>query len=195
MISEKELKGKIDALCKDKKKLAQIKDSIRDGVEEQYPAIRKLYSAKKVMTKDFQSVFCAFYRLRGLLDRDAFSKFIAEGKSKSIDLVIRKIARYPESRSNLSFASKALHTIDNDLPIFDSSIQTFLHISRNPTGSFDGNVQRDSKIYEELKALFGNRKRNGLSNLAEIFDKMYPGTDFSETKKIDFILWGSGRVG
>lgn len=181
MLTDEKLKQKIDMLCKDNILLEKIKATIKNGVETQYPEIQKLYEAGKALSVEFDKCFTGFYnvRFKSTFNYKALQSIIADGKTIPFADVI---ARVRTNNNQYSFASKALHTIDNNLPIIDKHILSFFHENRS------------LESYENIKKLYKNREANGLNKLIDVFNKMYYDRNFSEVKKIDFIIWGYGRV-
>ena len=99
--------------------------------------------------------------------------------------------RQDRPQVHLSFASKVLHTIDNDLPICDRMVKEFFEYSA-PRGSLEEKILCACRIYDELTAMYKARRENGLLRLADVFSARYA-DDFSDVKKIDFMIWGAGR--
>ena len=78
----------------------------------------------------FQFVFRSFYRLdnAGLSDnlKKHFFKLLAEKQTK-LDIILSDLYEIPRLKKDnsiqFSFATKLLHTVDNDKPIFDKYIE------------------------------------------------------------------------
>ena len=111
---------------------------------------------------------------------------------RPVAAAIRRLMRQDRPQVHLSFASKVLHTIDNDLPICDRMVKEFFEYSA-PRGSLEEKILCACRIYDELTAMYKARRENGLLRLADVFSARYA-DDFSDVKKIDFMIWGFGRL-
>lgn len=90
-----------------------------------------------------------------------------------------------------SFASKMLATLNPDKPIWDSRVLKFLGLK--PVGKSDSDRQ-DSiiEIYGKIEGWYKEylKTAEARENI-RIFDEMLPGYSWlSDTKKIDYIIWG-----
>ena len=86
----------------------------------------------------------------------------------------------------ISFASKLLHTVNPDYPIWDSQINKKLGI-RNSKKTINDAV----KAYDELCTRYALMKKDQqFKTFVFNFDSLFPKfTWITETKKIDFYLW------
>lgn len=146
----------------------------------------------------FQRKFNAFYRVRrNAAWRKDFYVLFEENKSNegvTFASILRSIYS-ATGRIEASFSSKMLATLKPEMPIWDSIVLSKLHIKpdRNPDKQkrLDGTIG----LYDEIVAWY-----EGLARLPEYkaavraFDSAFQMfTGFSDTKKIDFLIWGSGR--
>lgn len=90
------------------------------------------------------------------------------------------------SKIEMSFASKLLHTIDPDFPIWDSQVRKKLKINDSIKTIDDGD-----KAYKKLCACYASMKNDPqFKTLVSNFDSLFPKfSGVTETKKIDFYLW------
>ena len=86
----------------------------------------------------------------------------------------------------MSFASKLLHTIKCDSPIWDSQVCKKLGINGSIKTFDDGD-----KAYDELCKNYDKLKKDPqFKTFVSNFDSLFPGfSGITETKKIDFYLW------
>ena len=188
MIEQREMTKRIDRICR---RADAICRNIADGVE-QYRTIREIYERRgRMKMEELYPVFSDFYRLRGVFDAEALKAMIAARKMLAIETAIERLARPSYPCVNISFASKVLHTIDNDLPIFDRHVGNFFGCGVTGKG-WDARLRSALRIYGGLKEMYRDREKNGLIRLAEAFSARF-GDDFSEVKKVDFMIWGAGR--
>ena len=168
-----------------------IRGKIEDGVK-QYAAIFRMYREKQIQSDCFKKTFCRFYRVRGKINRDEIFKIIADNGDLSYSDILRRLS-LNENVVNISFASKVLHTRNNSSPIYDIVIANFFHIHRKAK-EYTARFNEAVEIYTSLQGICGDKDKNGLSKLSKTFDEIFTSyKDFSDEKKIDFMIWGYGR--
>lgn len=189
--------------------LADILDYIDKESIVVYDFLRSRYKQiseepKKNTANDylFKFVYRTYYRLdnAGLTD-DLKNKYFELLDSKTIDLeiLLNKLYDIKSLRGyntvQFSFATKLLHTINNDLPVYDSYVAHIIDIK--PSGT--GKVQKISsclKCYADLKDLYANLRVNDeMKALISKFKETFPEiADISDVKCIDFMLWAYGKL-
>ena len=188
MPSPDELNNKIETIlfCQ-----AEIMPKIQSGVES-YLKIQGMYSRKEIRV-EFKKLFKKFYRVRGRIDQDKLWDLLKHRKEVSINDAMNDIS--DKKTVQLSFASKALHTINPDLPIYDRTVRIFFRLPNPYPRELKKRLVFQEKVYNDLKGIYAERKDNGLIKLANAFDNLFPQykTQISEVKKIDFMIWGFGR--
>ena len=188
MITQDALSQKIELILSNR---AAIKQTIQSGVES-YLKIQDMY-AKKMINAEFKQHFRRFYRLRGEINQNNLWNLLKQRKEVSIidamDLISNK------KTVQLSFASKALHTINPDLPIYDRTVRLFFRLPNPYPRELKKRLAFQENVYNDLKDIYAERKNNGLVKLAVAFDTLFPQykNQISEVKKIDFMIWGYGR--
>jgi len=91
-------------------------------------------------------------------------------------------------RMELSFASKMLHTINPEMPIWDSRIQYHLGLKARPL-----TLAKVTDYYNNLDKMY--YEYFGTPNAEEIitvFDRQFPNTNYSLVKKVDTCIWSLG---
>jgi hypothetical protein len=151
--------------------------------------------------KEFREKYKSFYVMRaaGLTDEHFDKYFELLDKKESILKTILEALYVIKTRKNLhslqfSFATKLLHTLDNNQPIFDQYIRKTLGL-RQPYNYLDGKDQRIRALhsyYEDLKDIYQKLLAHvSIKNLIGIirteFD--WPGSKITDAKILDFILW------
>ena len=140
---------------------------------------------------DFQKRFNNFYKVRrNSVWRDNFytlleeKKFIGITFSETLSFLYKSTGKY-----EVSFASKLVATINDDLPIIDKFVllNTGLKIPYNNTKNREVKI---NEIYEILNQYIKNFKESeeGIY-LINKFKNYFPDFRISTTKMIDLVLW------
>jgi len=187
-----------------KKAILAHKKELEEGVKIYVSIMRQLRSCDVSKTKGFQTTYNGFYRLwgKGMNANtkwyDSYYSFMQEHKNDNA-LTFEKILRYlceasGKTRVDASFSSKLLHTVNPDMPIWDSHVLKALGIEA-PESYKDKEIQigKSVETYDHLVRWYDERRHSGeAKRLAEAFDEAIPGAQISETKKVDWVLWALG---
>lgn len=173
-----------------------------------YFLIKEKFS-KNILDDNFKNVFCAFYVVNGPMglndaQKKEFFKLLSL-KENSLEKILRRLYEVPSYEQNqklyLSFATKLLHTIDNNLPIYDRNIAYVLNLENQIAGTLEIRIKNRIDIYNELKNNFNLLLENPkiVSCLKDMRTEIYKATkttgfewkdDFvSDTKLLDSSLW------
>ena len=160
--------------------------------------------------EDFQKVYYDFYLkartvIRTSKYREAYFNIFSQLSSDAeMDEILEKTKKITGDWE-FSIASKLLHTINDELPIYDSKIREYLSSKENvpfwwqrrmkdskrPRGaSVEKQIQHD---WEELKAWYEKflQSERG-KKWIKWFDKNFPDfEDISNVKKVDFIIFAT----
>lgn len=166
--------------------------------------------------KDFREVFTSFYLSSlGLLKNpnlnDAFFNAMEVCQNRSMSFlhpwdVVKILNNHlgPAVKPfQFSFATKIIHTLDPNLPIYDSKIRDYLRKNEGQKFLFDRRKDKTSnnlaeatigKDWETLKKWYENfLKTNEAKEWIKWFDNQFSGSRkprwISPVKKIDFIIW------
>lgn len=125
---------------------------------------------------------------------DNLKKIKKEKKYIDFQTVYDEVYKFQDN-NELSFTSKLAHTINNNLPIWDSIVAT-KHFGYNKPNSSLSNVYTATiNIYKAYQEDFYNYMKSPEGKLLidlfdEMFKKEFKGEKpISDVKKIDFILW------
>lgn len=185
------------------------KDKIKEGIEK-YLKIKDLYPKTNFnVNSDFAKAFGAFYLVRRneawrKMFFDLFKEMREEPDKADFETILKelnsrltKLKGSVRSTVEASFASKMLHTIDNDSPIWDRKVIDFLvkkgDIERpkpygvNPTDLMKDRIEKFQKLKEWYK------NKSNIQPLVDFFNQNYKtdrSDEISDVKKADFIIWG-----
>ena len=190
-----------------KKEIFKRQDEILSRIEKEnidvYLFIKREYKKGNINNNlVFQFIFRSFYKLdnAGLgneLKRKYF-ELLANKKSdlKQILLELHKILTLKNKNSiQFSFATKLLHTLDNNNPIFDKEVKTVLCkavYGKNP----EEKIKSCLKTYQFLKNIYfellqDEKIREVIKRFREKFDNK---NEISNVKALDFIIWSLGKL-
>jgi len=145
---------------------------------------------------EFRRRFNGFYRVRRNEDfQRKYYQFLFQNKNNKItfESVLTGIKDLT-GQIEASFSSKLLHTINPDMPIWDSEVLKKLGISA-PRYIDKDKFSKTVKCYNRIEDWY----RTVLSSdegesMIQIFDTQVAATNnISDTKKIDFMIWQKGR--
>ena len=176
------------------------KDKIQEGVEK-YLEIRTLYDKTDFdVNSDFAKKFDAFCRVRRNEEwRKVYFELFEKVKNKSVAANFRTILKELQDkthRTEASFTSKMLHTVNPDMPIWDSIVLTKLGFAKEVQPykmnglSDEARLNKCEEVYNNLIKWYEGKDAE---KLEKQFDADYPEykDKLGKTKKIDFMLWGT----
>lgn len=173
-----------------------------------YFLIKEKFS-RNILDDNFKNVFCAFYVVNGPMglnnaQKNEFFKLLSL-KENSLEKILKTLYKVPsygqQQKLYLSFATKLLHTIDNDSPIYDRNVAYVLKLTSQSTGTLEVKIKNRIDIYSELKNNFGLLLKNPeiVSRLKDIRKEIFKATTtdnfewkdnlVSDTKLLDSSLW------
>ena len=168
---------------------------------ELYDKIQKGFKKGNIIENEvFQKTYKRFYRLgRNFGDKLSERYFeLLQEKEKDIEKVLIELAKIPGSNNKfsvwLSFASKLIHTVDNNQPIYDSMVAEALCIRVKYIKDIDKRIKDRLEIYDFLK----QRVREILNDqeiamIVKDFKERLE-LNISDVKMLDFMLWKLGGI-
>lgn len=167
-----------------------------------YLILKTMYKSKNI-NEGFMNLFYDFYgftRQEKNINRLELMSVLQERNANELlQNVLERIAL--NGTNQFSYATKVLHTVNNDLPIYDSCVEKFTGLRRRTLGT-----------WQTLHNAYDQRETNGLLRLVEAYRVFvnnpasqliisYGNNDFtqkqaltiSDVKKIDFMIWGFSR--
>ncbi|MDP3699259.1 MAG: hypothetical protein Q8R47_06780 [Nanoarchaeota archaeon] len=153
----------------------------------------------KVDENVFNFVYRSFYRLdnAGLSDKWKLKYFVLlKNKETSLPIILKilyDIKRLKGDHSyQFSFATKLIHTINNDAPIYDSLVDGIFEF-RKPKNN-KNTINWCIKTYDLLKKEYTSLLQDDqVQQCIKKFKKKYSAQTISDTKALDFILWSIGK--
>ena len=152
----------------------------------------------------FQFVFRSYYRLdnAGLGD-DLKKKYFELMASKQTDLkkilleLYKVLTAKKVNTVQFSFATKLLHTLDNELPIFDAEVSRVFHKSvsgKNKEQKIESCLKINQFLIDSYSEIL---KDDQIKNVIKKFRSKFniEGMNkISDTKILDFIVWSLGKL-
>ncbi|MFA5128015.1 MAG: hypothetical protein WC457_03385 [Patescibacteria group bacterium] len=193
--------------------IAQLSENHWDHFNK-YFIISKKYIDKE-FDNNFKRVFCNFYIMDGPHGMGETQKHIffdlLFNEQNDINLILKILFGIVDGnrpkKLYLSFASKLIHTLDNDSPIYDNNISEILKLPQQThTGTLDEKINNRLEIYGELRNRFNILLNNDkvidlLIKFRKEFQQKALRENFkwqnemlSDVKLLDSILWSLYRL-
>ena len=168
-----------------------ILDRVEIGIEKYNWIMKRVHETDVSSDADFQKAFNGFYRMR---QRPAsfytsYYTYLEKNKNNQ-DLSFEDIVTYlyQETGSiHASFSSKLLATVNPDMPIWDKFVLQNLGL-RTPYSYEKDRLQKTIQMYQKICDWY--KTGEAIKKLA-VFNQQFPGTNITDVKKIDFILWST----
>lgn len=186
--------------------IVQGQDEILKHLEESVPVyefIQKEYARGNVIHNQlFKFVFTAYYRLdRAGLSPEMKNRIfeLLDAGEGDIRTIVEDLSHYKTAKGQntvqFSFATKIVHTIRPDRPIFDSHLGRLLGL-RVQGKTLEEKIDSCETVYGSLqKAVQVIGARQEIKTVIEKFRskfQMQP-LEISDEKIIDFLLWSVGK--
>lgn len=166
-------------------------DLCHNGIRR-YLQIKRLYEVLRQNPAgnidELWRVYKSFYKLpgpnqpvdpnRGKFNALNYQAILRNNTLIPINEVIQQI-RNNSNRVQFSFASKALHTIDNSYPIFDKYVGFFFNVAwpltqediriSDETEKYEFRKRHAVVCYDSLRAIYENYSINGLNRILNMF--------------------------
>ena len=145
----------------------------------------------------FQRKYAYFFRVRRNSEwREIYFRLFEACKSCE-DVTFESILRrlYENTgRIEASFSSKMLALLYPEMPIWDSIVLKKLGCKAPIDKDRESRIQKTVRLYEKIVNWYRRFDQTpAAEQFVQSFDQAFPEyRNFSRTKKIDFLLWGSG---
>ncbi len=191
----------IDKIVRKKKKVFKRIEK-RGGLED-YLYLKMEYEKGNAVNPDFQEKFKDFYNMRLFgFTEDFYKTYFGFLSSKDADLkkILTDLSKIEDESGKktvqLAFASKLIHMIDGDLPLYNSTVASELNlkISRGP---IEKRIKSSLETYELLKTYYrAFQRREKLKNMMNEFreEHNYAEGVLPNTKLIDLFIKGVNKI-
>lgn len=176
----------------------------KDGLKNYAEIISYLKNGVNVSEDvDYQRLFTGFFKVRRNAEwRELYYAYFQENKDDA-SLTFEKILKYLAEKTHrveASFSSKMFAVINPKMPIWDSvvlnKLKGQLETTNNKAPDIDERIEKTDGIYKSICNWYERFMDSNDGKAKEWivrFNKEFPEyNDFSDVKKIDFILWASG---
>ena len=196
---------KIDKLTQ---KLYKNRNELFEVVEknsnlDDYFYLKVEYEKGNVRDQKFQSKYKNFYNMYvfGFTEEffEEYFSFLDEGETdlRKILTELSKIKNKKGKKSvQLAFASKLIHTIDSEMPLYNSTVSDFFKLTI-PKGKTKKKIDSSIEIYEKLKVIHGSLSaRDKIQKLSTEFrerNNLKKGI-LSDSKLIDLFIKASQEL-
>lgn len=175
--------------------LEEIKQSlpkIRIGVDKYINIMDKLNSCNVSENMDFQKSYNGFYKIRQRKPEFYKSYYDYMESKKNINVTYSDIVTHFYNQFNrieASFSSKLLATINPNMPVWDSIV--LKNLGLKPPAYYKANrLENVISLYCEIVNWYSEYlKASNSVDVIKVFDSIYPNTEITDVKKIDFALW------
>jgi hypothetical protein len=183
----------------------EILSNIKDESVRVYLFLKDEYKKGDVKNNTlFQFVFKSFYKLNiAGLGEDLptyFFKLLAN-KKDDLEYILLELYEIPtlnaknKNTIQFSFATKLLHTLDNNKPIFDSEVSDV--IDKRRTGrTKEEKIKSCIEIYKGMRPLYLRLLESKVKEVIEKFRIKFEVDEskISDIKALDFIIWSLGKI-
>lgn len=169
-----------------------LETNIKRGVDKYADIMQTFFLSNVSTNRDFQRKFNGFYRVRRNTDwQNIYYDIMERGKTGELNFenILRELY-IKTGRVEASFASKLLHTLNNNMPIWDRYVLQNLGLKMpicNGEKKFEIAVYLYYKIVDWYDKALSTIE---IQQKTVEFDETFPEYKwFSKTKKLDFLLW------
>ena len=170
---------------------------------DDYFFLKMEYEKGNVMSDKFQSKYKSFYNMYvfGFTD-EFFERYfeLLNNDETNLKKILKELSKIKDKKGKksvqLAFASKLIHTVDAELPLYNSAIATTFNLAI-PKGSIEKKINSSIDIYNELKSYHGSLSSRDL--IRRTIKEFRNQNDFkegilSDAKLIDLLIRGSREV-
>ena len=168
-------------------------EKIYSGIQK-YQYLRNALQATDVSTdEDFQRAFNGFFRMRQRSQSYYDDFYCYLERHKAIGVVFEDVLAYlyeKHGKIEMSFSSKMVALVNPNLPIWDSIVAEKHFGLKKPStyckNRFEKCVEKYAAYCDQYAVYM--QSEDAQQKIAK-FNRLFPGTDISDVKKVDFILW------
>lgn len=168
-------------------------EKIRSGIEKYRYLRKRLFETDVTKDTEFQKAFNGFFRMgrRSEAYYNDYYCYLQQHKVAGISFADALTYLYEKhGRLEMSFVSKMTAIVNPTLPIWDS-IVTKGHFGIVAPYAYAANrLHKGIEKYDQYCQKYATymQTTEAQAKIAE-FDKLFPGTQITDVKKLDFMLW------
>ena len=165
-------------------------DRITTGIEKYIRLMKWVHETNVSEDSEFQRFYNGFYRMRQRPSAfyACYYQYLEQNKNNS-QLTFSDILLYLYEQTgqiHASFGSKLLATTNPSMPIGDKYVLQNLGL-KAPYSYANNRLTRVVQLYDQITQWYETEEAK---YYLEIFNQHYPNIEMTDTKKIDWILWG-----
>jgi len=186
----------VDALYREREQIFQNLEEIRNKLESYDYLMKNLLKTDVAKDSRYQRRYNGFYQVRRSEEWRAKYYDLLECAKRNPKIDFPEVIRKLHDLTNQvepSFSSKLVATVRPELPVYDTKVRERMRVRVPPQAMIP--KDRVTKWIEEYKRMIqiaGAAVRKGkFEKLRDKFRKTFPAYDFTDTKKLDLMLWRS----
>ena len=167
-------------------------DKLKNGLDKYISIMQDFESTDVSAELKFQTKFKGFYRIRRNQEfcNQYFSILQEHKKNKMLSFENVLTALLTTGKLEASFSSKLLATINPELPVWDKEVLRNIDSELMPSSSTGDRIKDAVQKYNAMVDYYKVKIQSEEGKqMIQMFDKNYPGSNITDLKKIDLILW------
>ena len=168
-------------------------EKIRTGIEKYEYLRKRLYAVNVSADREYQKTFNGFFRMgrRRETYYTDFFEYLESNKNKGLSFeTALKYLYERHGRLEISFVSKMVAIVNPDFPIWDSVVAKGHFGVKAPYANEKNRFEKAVERYQEYCQKYATyMQTEDAKKKIAFFDIHFPGTDISNVKKVDFVLW------
>lgn len=168
-------------------------EKIQSGIKKYQYLRQQLFATDVSINQDFQRTFNGFFRMgrRTQAYYNDYYCYLQQHKKMGISFADALTYLYSKhGRLEMSFVSKMVALVEPTFPIWDSVVTKGHFGIIAPNANVKNRLQKGIEKYEQYRYCYDTYMQSdeAIKKIAE-FDTLFPKTDITDVKKLDFMLW------
>ena len=168
-------------------------EKIQSGIKKYQHLRQQLFVTDVSADQDFQKTFNGFFRMgrRTQAYYNDYYCYLQQHKMAGISFADALTYLYRKhGRLEMSFVSKMIAIVNPEFPIWDSIVTKGHFGITAPYTNAKNRLQKGVEKYAQYCRCYNTYMQSAAAKekIAE-FEKLFPGIDISNVKKLDFMLW------
>jgi hypothetical protein len=185
--------------------ITQLLATVEQGdIDEYLWMIQELQNRDVTHDQEFHTRYCSYWALNGAGlgqgFRNEYFSILEQAKrspeNASVDGITRKLYEIPtnsleKKALQFSFASKLVHMVRTELPVYDRMVETFYYLPRSYAGTAEKKLENLLLSFGFLVKEYDRILRQGLLDQAlHSFRRRFSlPPQYSDQKSIDTLIW------